>query len=90
MSNNHSIEVPTVRPLGASYDVDYSTTSGGKILRGLDIMAPGSLVITDAEDNDVTYDFSGLTTGVPYRLILLIKKIKSASTIALANMIGLH
>ena len=100
--DNRDISVPTVLPLGSTFDIDYTArANGGKSLRGLDIMAPGILVVKDTEGNQAIYDFSGLTAGVPYRLGLQIKTIVgngsgsvgdgvTGTDIALADMIGLH
>lgn len=97
--NNHSIEVPTLRPsTGYAFDADLNTEVNGKrTLRGVDIDAPGKLFIVDNTGQTATYDFSGLTAGIPYRLILQIAKIVgngsglvgdgvTGTSIALANL----
>lgn len=104
MSNTHSIEVPSILPATKAYNTNYELPANGKqAIRAIDVMAPGYLVVEDIEGKQAIYDLNGLTAGVPYRLILWIRKVvgnadgsNTAGTggtgtdIALAKMQFLH
>lgn len=79
-----------------AYDTNFS--SSGAQLRGLDILAAGTLFIVDSSGNARTYDYSSLT--VPQRLWLAIEQIVgdgaegagdgvTGTDIPLASLIGL-
>lgn len=92
---NRDLHSPTVFPLPAFSDTVDLTTS----LRGVDVLAAGTLKVTDIEGNDVTYTFYDLHDGAtpgpvtmfPYRLLLQIKRIwDTGSSLTNTNVIGLH
>lgn len=68
------------------------TFKSGKIV-GLDILGSGTLVVTDIEDQTLTYVFSdtgGVESRFPYRLPIRIKSVSPSTTVSWASIIGFH
>lgn len=65
---------------------------GKQYLHALDVFAPGTVVVTDTEGTQVTVEFPAVADGgcYPHRWELLIKSVDTGTTVALADLVGLH